>query len=41
MEHQPRLALVAGESSGDLLGGHLLGHPLPAANPFGAKPGQV
>ena len=24
MEHQPRLALVAGESSGDLLGGHLL-----------------
>ncbi len=29
------------DNIGDLLGGHLLGNPLPAANPFGAKPGQV
>ncbi len=27
------------DNIGDLLGGHLLGNPLPAANPFGAKPG--
>lgn len=26
------------DNIGDLLGGHLLGNPLPAANPFGAKP---
>jgi 3-hydroxy-9,10-secoandrosta-1,3,5(10)-triene-9,17-dione monooxygenase len=27
------------DNIGDLLGGHLLGNPLPEANPFGAKPG--
>jgi 3-hydroxy-9,10-secoandrosta-1,3,5(10)-triene-9,17-dione monooxygenase len=29
------------DNIGDLLGGHLLGSPLPAVNPFGVKPAQA
>ena len=29
------------DNIGDLLGGHLLGNPLPQPNPFGAKPQQA
>lgn len=29
------------DNIGDLLGGHLLGNPLPQPNPFGAKPAQA
>lgn len=45
MQRQMRDILVAAnhitqnqDNIGDLLGGHLLGNPLPVSNPFGAKP---